>query len=115
MVELVYHQNDGAAFSIFAGKRAFLIIITLVILVLIYSLSFTYKSNKLSNYGFGLLIGGVFSNLIDRCIFGFVRDYISLSFFNPIFNIADISIICGILIIIYITIKESRFENENRG
>ena len=64
---------------------------------------------------YGLLFGGIIGNLFDRILRGYVIDYISLNIFNysfPIFNIADIAITIGvILMIVYILFFES---NENK-
>ena len=49
------------------------------------------------------IIAGGIGNLIDRFLFGYVTDMISFSIFPPVFNIADISVVCGCgLLIIYV-------------
>ena len=50
--------------------------------------------------GMGLLIGGAIGNLIDRLKTGYVVDFIDFRVW-PVFNIADISIVVGVGIIIY--------------
>ena len=50
--------------------------------------------------GMGLLIGGAIGNLIDRLKTGYVIDFIDFRVW-PVFNIADISIVVGVGIIIY--------------
>ena len=50
--------------------------------------------------GMGLLIGGAIGNLIDRLKTGYVIDFIDFRVW-PVFNIADISIVAGVGIIIY--------------
>jgi signal peptidase II len=58
---------------------------------------------KTRNPGFLLIILGGLSNFFDRVIFGYVIDYFRLSIL-PIsfFNIADLMIISGILLILFI-------------
>ena len=55
-----------------------------------------------------MVIAGGMGNLIDRIVFGFVTDMISLSFFPPVFNVADIAVTLGcVILIIYIAIFDS--------
>ena len=55
-----------------------------------------------------MLFGGVFGNLVDRVFCGFVRDFIDIDLFGynfPVFNIADVSIVIGVLLILMVTLK----------
>ena len=77
-------------------------------LVLVYSLMFSYASNKFNDTAFGLLFGGILGNLCDRIFYGYVRDFIGLNIFGynfPIFNIADMSIVIGVILIVVATFK----------
>ncbi len=114
-----YVTNTGAAFSLFENNIFILILISLIILVLAYNLSFSFKSNKINNITFGLLYGGILGNLIDRVFYGYVRDFISIFKF-PVFNIADMAIVCGIILLIITSIKgelnsKSGDKNENKS
>ncbi len=100
-------QNTGAAFSILSSNTVFLIVVSLFALCLIYVLLIQGKKiDKVESYLYGILIGGVIGNLLDRIIHGYVVDYLSFSFGTfhiPIFNFADMCIIISIgLIIIHI-------------
>ncbi len=99
-----YITNTGAAFSLFENNIFLLILVSLFILVLVYNVSFSFKSDKLTNLTFGLLYGGILGNLIDRVFYGFVRDFIKIGNF-PIFNIADIAIVVGIILLVLISVK----------
>ena len=72
------------------------------------------KRKKLDNItyaGLILILAGGMSNMIDRIFNGYVIDFIDVNIFNfPHFNIADISIVVGI-IILFITIFKSFDEN----
>ena len=81
-----------------------LILISLFILVHVYNVSFSFKSEKLTNLTFGLLYGGILGNLIDRVFYGYVRDFIKIGN-HPIFNIPDIAIVIGIILLMFICIK----------
>ena len=68
-LRIKYVQNTGAAFSMFKGYTTILILVSIVLLVLVYNLMFSYKETKLNNLSFGLIIGGIIGNLIDRIFF----------------------------------------------
>ena len=115
---ITYYQNTGAAWSLLEGKQTLLIIISLIMITLVYSMMFSFKSDKVSNVAFGLLFGGIFGNLIDRIFFGYVRDFINIKIFSynyPIFNIADMAIVIGVIMVIIITLKgEKKDGNKSR-
>ena len=107
---ITYVRNYGAAWSILDGNRAFFIFMAFFCLALIYYF-FIYhqKLSKREILGYGLLIGGIIGNLIDRMILGYVVDYIGLIFFGyhyPVFNIADVCIVGSVFIILYHLWKE---------
>lgn len=101
-------HNNGAAFSILSGYNLLFISITLIVICLIDK----YIEKNISFY---ILLGGIIGNLIDRLIFGYVRDFLDFRIFNynfPIFNISDICICLGIFLIIIKTIKEDKNDNK---
>ena len=103
-------HNNGAAFSILSGYNLLFISITLIVICLIDK----YIEKNISFY---ILLGGIIGNLIDRLIFGYVRDFLDFRIFNynfPIFNISDICICLGIFLIIIKTIKEDKNDNKWR-
>lgn len=116
LFHITYVQNTGAAWSILEGNRLFLIIISLVALFIVYKFFLKGNFTKLKSIGYGILIGGIIGNLIDRIIYGYVIDFISVyigSYAFPVFNIADIGIVIGACIIIYILYKEDKDENRS--
>lgn len=103
-----YYQNTGAAWSIMEGNTIVLIAISIVMLFLIYNMTFSYEETKFNNLSFGLLFGGIFGNLIDRVFYGFVRDFIDIKIFGydfPVFNIADMAIVIGVVLLLISTLK----------
>ena len=98
-----YVQNYGAAFNIFEGNRVFLSSISIISsLILIYFIFFKGKLNLFDRYGLSLILSGSLGNGIDRIIKGYVIDFINLNLFDfPIFNIADIAINIGCIILIF--------------
>ncbi len=100
MVYLTYIENKGAAFGLFHGLRIPLILISLVVAVIV--LYFHVKIPKRSNIQVPLafVFGGTLSNLIDRIFRSFVIDFIDLKFW-PVFNISDVMINLGVILLIY--------------
>lgn len=103
-------HNSGAAFSFLQGGRILFILIA--IFVVIFLILFIRK-NEFKNTKdiliFSLLLGGIIGNLIDRIVYGYVIDYISLTFGNynfPVFNFADSCIVIAAILIIVNTVKE---------
>lgn len=107
-LRLNYIQNTGAAWSILEGKQYLLIGITILMLILVYNMSFSFDNNKLINFTFGILFGGIIGNLFDRVLYGMVRDFIDINVFGynfPVFNIADMLIVLGVVILLISTFK----------
>lgn len=109
-----YVKNYGAAWSILSGNRLLLIIIALISLFLIYNFFIKNKELKtLEIITYGLLIGGIIGNLIDRIIFGYVIDFFDFLIFNynfPVFNFADIFIVVSAGLIIIDTFRSETHE-----
>ena len=94
---LTYVKNDGAAFSILGSQRLLLVILS--ILALFFIIYYVTKKDK-NGIGYFFLIGGIIGNLIDRIFLGYVIDFIGIYTF-PIFNIADIFIVLGAILILF--------------
>ena len=103
LFKLDFVKNYGAAFNTFNGNRIFLSIISIFFtIILVYLIKKTSIKHLLDLYAYSFILGGTIGNGIDRIINGFVVDFINLNIFNfPVFNIADISINIGFIIIIY--------------
>ncbi len=106
---LTLTNNYGAAFGIFKNNIVFLVLVSLVILIVLYKYMHSFKRNKRNNIAFGLLLGGIFGNLIDRIIKGYVIDFLDFKIFNydfPVFNFSDVAIFLGIVLLCYAIIKK---------
>ena len=98
--------NQGIAFGLFSFNEnmyyniltSIIIIVTLVIFVLML------KSNKYQKYGFLMVFGGSLGNIFDRMYYSSVPDFIDLHINNFhwfIFNVADIFITLGVILLIF--------------
>ena len=110
LLKLDFVKNYGAAFNIFSGNRIFLSLISIFFsIILIYLI---FKKNNLNSfdlYSYSFILGGTIGNGIDRIYKGFVVDFINLNIINfPVFNIADISINIGFIILLYNIFKNNR-------
>ena len=103
-------KNTGAAFSILQDNTILLIILTVIIIIILDKYIKKEKNfTKLSSLSLGLIMGGIFGNLLDRIIHHGVIDYLSFKIFNyhaPIFNLADITIVLGVLLFLISIIME---------
>lgn len=101
---LYYVKNTGAAFSILQDASSIILLISfLSVFFLNYYILKEKNITKLSKFSFGLLLGGIYGNLLDRIIHRSVIDYLAFSIFNysfPIFNLADIGITVGVGLLI---------------
>ena len=102
-----YVKNYGAAFNILSGSRIFLSTVsTIITLYLIYFILCKKNISNLDLLSYSFILAGTVGNGIDRIIKGYVIDFINLNFIDfPVFNIADISINVGLILIIYGLIK----------
>ena len=108
LFRLEFVKNYGAAFNLFSGNRVFLAIVSSIFSgVVFYLIIRKSHSNIVELYSYSFILGGTIGNGIDRIFTGYVIDYIDLNFINfPVFNIADISINIGFLLLIFFILKK---------
>lgn len=110
-----YLQNEGAAFSSFTGMRVLLIFITVIAFYMIASyIKKNEITSKLEVISWGMILGGILGNLIDRVSQGFVIDYLSFTIFGylfAVFNFADIGIVVGIFILAILLLRRKQNAN----
>lgn len=98
---LTYVRNIGAAFSILQNQRTFLIITSsIVMIVIIWFLLSKKYPNTMVLYSLILVLAGAMGNLVDRIRFGYVVDFFDFLIW-PVFNIADMSIVVGAILLGY--------------
>ena len=100
--------NTGSIFGLFQGNNTPLILVSFIgvaVLILLYrSQRFPTGLLRLS---LGLQLGGAFGNLIDRVRLGHVTDWVDIGAW-PVFNIADASIVTGLVILAWLFIMSER-------
>ena len=104
LFKLTYVENRGVAFGMFTDMRWIFVVLTSAMLAVIIIYMFKKRpSGKFFYISSGLIIGGGIGNLIDRVFYGYVIDYLSISFFQPVCNFADYCITAGtIMLIVYL-------------
>ena len=101
-------HNTGGAWSIFENYSYLFIIISIVALIILIRFMFNFKKNTRNSVAFALTCSGIISNLADRIFLGYVRDFLDFTIFGydyPVFNLADIAIVVGVILLIIAIIK----------
>jgi signal peptidase II len=112
-----YVQNTGISFGLFSGGRILIIIATLIVIgFMIYD--FLQEESKIHYFSCMLILSGAFGNLIDRVVRGYVVDFISFTIFGhkmAIFNVADICVVLGVILYIFLMFVEGRKNDEENS
>ncbi len=117
---ITYVTNTGAAFGLFPNGSEFFVLVAVVVIValVLYYLHLP-DGQWLVRIALGLQLGGAIgNNLVDRLVRGFVVDFIDLSFWPldrwPVFNLADTSIVTGVMILTAVMLWEEWREQKDR-
>lgn len=104
--ELQYLENRGAAFSMMQGKKWFFIPLTIVFLCVILFIYLRIPKTKKYFWLRAVVVlfcSGALGNFIDRIHQGYVVDFFYFSLINfPIFNVADIYIVVGTVLLVFL-------------
>ena len=112
---LTYTRNTGAAFSILEDARILLLIVTVIALFFINKFMNKEKLKGIDNVIYGIIIGGIFGNLFDRIVYGYVIDFLDFKIFGynyPVFNLADTFIVVGALMLVGINLYKDYFKKK---
>ena len=114
---LIKVENTGAFLGMGSELSETLRILLLIVLPIIFLIGITIYTyidktlNKMSIIGFSLIIGGGVGNIFDRIVFGSVTDFFYLDFWGilqtGIFNIADLSVTTGMILILISSFKKN--------
>ena len=105
---LTYLKNRGIIFGLFFPPTISIIIVSgIIITVLLFLLRKISLKSRWQKISLGLLWGGLLANFFDRLWDGSVIDFINFCFW-PVFNIADITICIG-AVLLFIEILKSNY------
>tara|TARA_Y100000589_G_scaffold308657_1_gene325412 strand:- start:243 stop:698 length:456 start_codon:yes stop_codon:yes gene_type:complete len=101
IITIEFVRNYGASFNILSGSRFFLSFISIISTIVLSYFIFISDNKLINKYGLSLIVAGSIGNGIDRILNGYVIDFIKIKFIDfPVFNIADVVINIGVIIII---------------
>ncbi len=117
LLDLRVAENKGAAFSLLSEgnelvRKFFLIAVPVFVLLGITAYVLKRKPDSSVKFALGLIAGGAMGNLYDRVVYGKVVDFIDFhlgGWHYPTFNVADMAVSLGVLILIIF------FRNESVG
>lgn len=99
--------NNGAAWSFLAGQQWFFWIVTIIAVIAIAYAYIKMQGHKLLQSSLALIFAGTLGNFFDRARQGYVVDMFDLKFINfPIFNIADMSLTFGVIILFVAILRD---------
>lgn len=108
VLQFTHIHNTGSIFGILQGQNTPLIVVSFIgVFVLIMVYYSQPRPTHLLRLSLGLQLGGAFGNLIDRLRLGAVTDFIDVSRW-PVFNLADASIVTGLLLLAWILLRANR-------
>ena len=105
--------NTGVGFGLFSSETNFYynLITLLIVLINIIILIMAIKSQDYKLFFFLMILGGSFSNLFDRIYYQAVPDFIDMHYSDFhwfVFNVADIFITLGVILLIYLEIFKKK-------
>jgi signal peptidase II len=101
-IELVNTRNRGVAFGFLPGDPVAVMLVIALALSALLAYFALHRARPLIWLPTGMLLGGALGNVIDRLRAGYVTDFIKLPLGWPPFNLADVSITLGVLILLLI-------------
>jgi signal peptidase II len=121
VLNIVHWRNEGAAFSFLhdAGgwQRFFFSAVAVAASIVLVILIRRPQTDRPQRLAFGLLLGGALGNLLDRLARGAVVDWIDVrwqSFYWPAFNVADIGITLGAVLMLVCEFRGGKTETGRR-
>ncbi|WP_437291712.1 signal peptidase II [Sorangium sp. So ce406] len=110
-LDFIFAQNPGGAWSFLRGlpdglRRPFFLFVSAAATVFIVSIyRRVHRDQTAMKWGLSLALGGAMGNLVDRIRYGWVIDFIDVyvsrggqEFHWPTFNVADIAIVAGVIL-----------------
>lgn len=109
---LTSHRNSGAAWGILEGRMIFFYIITVIVIIgVVYYMQKYARNNKVLAISLSFILGGAIGNFIDRLFRKEVVDFLDfviVGYDYPIFNIADSSLVVGVILLLIATFMDEK-------
>ena len=101
-------ENRGVAFGMLSGQRWLILVLTGVIagaLIYFYRTLPKKKAYLPLRAALLLVLSGAVGNIIDRVCRGYVVDFFEFTFFDwPVFNVADIYVVAGVILMVLLIV-----------
>ena len=118
-LNFTFVKNYGFAFSFLNDESLNLnaLIGVLIFFICVYLAYFIFlKAHKeilLKNQltSFSLILAGGLGNLLDRLMYGYVIDFIDITFNPYVFNLADSYVTIGLIMYVIFSLKSKPYEN----
>lgn len=108
LLRLTFVENRGVAFGMLSGKMGFILCLTILIsiaMVIYYIKLPDDREYRWVKHCMAFIFAGAIGNIIDRIYRGYVVDFLEFDFFEfPVFNCADIFVVCGVTVLSYFII-----------
>lgn len=114
ILQITYIKNPGMAFGIRIGNHLFFTIFAIIASVVILIYLFRLNPEQVWNrFALASILGGAIGNLIDRVVYKEVIDFIDIRIIRwPIFNVADIAVSAGMIILIaYVIFDQNEYHH----
>ena len=122
--DLTYVRNQGAAFGIFSTSHPlfrtifFLTLPPVAMACILFLIKGLKESESVQLIALSSIFGGALGNYVDRLRFGYVVDFLDFHYKRiytyPAFNIADMCIVGGVLVLLLLLTMESIEEKKNK-
>lgn len=108
LFRFTHTSNTGAAFGLFQNNNAWFGLIAAIVsgVILFYNYQLP-AGHWLLRTALGLQLGGALGNMIDRIRLGHVTDFMDFGPW-PVWNMADLSIVSGVVILALLMYLEQR-------
>ena len=104
--------NPGAAFGIMNGTPGIAFALSGIACAVILGVIYLANMKTLTRIGLSVMAGGAVSNLLERIFLGYVIDWIPVPFFDLQYNLADVAISAGALVVFIAVNMNSDNESE---
>jgi signal peptidase II len=114
-----YRENPGWAFGFLSGTKygafvGLVINVIFILFVIFYYNRYLFNKNNITYkifFGFAFALSGAIGTIIDRALYGFVRDFIAIPKYAVI-NLSDILLVIGGLLILIEVFKYSKSQKK---
>ncbi len=119
LLRITYIRNPAAAFGLDLGSVGFYIIFSIIASIVVsYYIIRLPRQDYWPRIALAMILAGALGNLIDRLRFGEVIDFIQVGLSSrliwPIFNVADMGVSAGVvlLMLFFLVIGEEEVEEK---